>query len=153
MLRRHPILTAATLLYLVAVGWMTLGPQPTGLVRAVGVWRLLAFVREHPSLAWIHYSTIEFWANAAMFAPIGLLLLLLAGRRRWWAAMLAGPLLSLAIETAQLFIPGRVPDVRDLVSNSLGAMIGVLVGLVLTWPAAARRRRVSRRGTGGIRLA
>jgi len=152
MIRQHPLLTTATVLYLLAVGWVTLGPQPTGLVHASGIWQLLALLREHPSLDWIHYSDIEFAANVAMFGPIGLLLLLLLGRSRWWAALLAGPLLSLAIETAQLFIPGRVSDVRDLVSNSLGAVLGVVAGLVITWPAAARRRRVARARTGEMRL-
>jgi glycopeptide antibiotics resistance protein len=153
MIRQHPFLTAATALYLVAVGWMTLGPQPTGLVRAAGVWSLLGFVREHPSLSWISYSFVEFTANIAMFLPIGVLLLLLLGRRRWWAAILLGALLSAGIEAAQLVLPGRVSDVRDLVSNSLGTAIGVVVALVLTWPAAIRRRRESRPRTGGMRLA
>ncbi len=152
MVRQHPLLTAVTVLYLAAVAWITLGPQPTGLVHAAGIWRILALLEEHPSLAWIHYSTIEFAANVAMFAPLGLLVLLLLGRRRWWAASLAGPLLSLAIETAQVFIPGRVSDVRDLVSNSLGAMLGVIAGLVITWPAAIRRRRMARPRTGEMRL-
>jgi len=152
MIRQHPLLTLATVLYLAAVGWVTLGPQPTGLVHASGIWQLLGLLQEHPSLAWIRYSTLEFTANVAMFAPIGLFLLLLLGRSRWWMALLAGPLLSLAIETAQLFIPGRVSDVRDLVSNSLGAVLGVVAGLVITWPAAIRRRRAARPRTGEVRL-
>jgi glycopeptide antibiotics resistance protein len=151
MIRQHPLLTTATVLYLAAVGWVTLGPQPTGLVRASGLWQLLALFRDHPSLDWISYSDIEFTANVAMFGPIGLLLLFLLGRGRWWAALLAGPLLSLAIETAQLFIPGRVSDVRDLMSNSLGAVLGVVAGLVITWPAAMRRRRAARLRTGEVR--
>ena len=152
MIRQHPLLTTATALYLVVVGWVTLGPQPTGLVHAAGVWQLLGLFREHPSLAWIRYSDVEFAGNVAMFAPIGLFFLLLLGRSRWWAALLLGPLLSLGIETAQLFIPGRVSDVRDLVSNSLGAVLGIVAGLVITWPAAVRRRRVERASTGQIRL-
>ncbi len=50
-------------------------------------------------------------------------------------------LLSASIEIAQLFIPGRVSDVRDLVSNSIGAFVGVLAALVITCPGEARRRR------------
>jgi glycopeptide antibiotics resistance protein len=152
MIRQHPLLTLATVLYLAAVGWITLGPQPTGLVHASGILQILGLLQEHPSLDWIRYSDIEFAANVAMFGPIGLFLLLLLGRSRWWMALLAGPLLSLGIETAQLFIPGRVPDVRDLVSNSLGAVLGVVAGLVITWPAAVRRRRVERARTGEVRL-
>jgi glycopeptide antibiotics resistance protein len=153
MFRHHPVLTAATALYLGAVAWITLGPQPVGLVRAGGVWRLLGIFQRHTSTAWITYPTIEFTANVVMFVPIGLFLLLLFGRRLWWLAVITGVLLSSSIEFTQLFLPGRVSDVRDLTSNSLGALIGVLAALVVTWPAAARRRRAAQPRTGGIRVA
>jgi VanZ family protein len=52
--------------------------------------------------------------------------------------------MTTAIEVAQRSIPGRVPDERDLLANGLGAIIGVLVALVLTAPAALRRRRRGR---------
>jgi glycopeptide antibiotics resistance protein len=141
MFRHHPVLTAATALYLAGVAWITLGPQPVALVRAGGIWKLLALLQRHSSTAWIHYSTVEFSANVLMFVPIGLFLLLLFGRRLWWFAVIMGVLLSSVIEFTQLYLPGRVSDVRDLASNSLGALIGVLVALVITWPAAARRRK------------
>lgn len=153
MIRQHPLLTTATALYLAVVGWVTLGPQPTGLVRAAGVWQLLGLVREHPSFSWITYALIEFSANVAMFVPVGVLLLLLMGRRRWWAAILSGFVLSVGIEAAQLLLPGRVSDIRDLVANSLGTALGVLLALVITLPAALRRRRASRPRTGEVRLA
>jgi glycopeptide antibiotics resistance protein len=157
MFRHHPVLTAATALYLGAVAWLTLGPQPVGLVRAGGVWQLLALFQRHTATAWITYPAIEFSANVLMFVPIGLFLLLLFGRRLWWLAVVMGVLLSSVIEFAQLYLPGRVSDVRDLTSNSLGALIGVLVALILTWPAAARRRRLRQLAgqprTGGIRVA
>jgi glycopeptide antibiotics resistance protein len=157
MFRHHPVLTAVTALYLAAVAWITLGPQPVALVRAGGVWQLLAIFQRHSATAWITYPTVEFTANVLMFVPIGLFLLLLFGRRLWWFAVIMGTLLSAVIEFTQLFLPGRVTDVRDLMSNSLGALIGVLVALVVTWPAAARRRRAAVRAgqprTGGIRVA
>ena len=163
LVRHHPVLSAVTALYLGAVAWLTLGPQPIGLVKAGGVFRLLALFQRHTATAWITYPTVEFGANVAMFVPIGVFLLLLAGRRRWWMAALAGVLLSASIEfaanvamfvpigvfllllvgrrwwwlaalagvalsasieVAQLFLPGRVSDVRDLVSNSIGAFRG-----------------------------
>jgi len=153
MFRHHPVLTATTVLYLGVVAWITLGPQPIALVRAGGVWRLLGIFQRHTSTSWITYPTIEFTANVLMFVPIGLFLLLLFGRRLWWLAVIMGVLLSAAIEFTQLFLPGRVSDVRDLASNSLGALIGVLVALVVTWPAAARRRRAAHPRTGGVRVA
>ncbi len=67
--------------------------------------------------------------------------MLLFGTRLWWLALLACFAMTAFIETAQRSIPGRVPDERDLVANGLGAILGVLLALVLTMPAALRRRR------------
>ena len=63
MFRHHPVLTVVTALYLGVVAWLTLGPQPVGLVRAGGVWQLLALFQRHTSTAWITYPAIEFSAN------------------------------------------------------------------------------------------
>ncbi len=161
LVRHHPVLTAITSLYLGAVAWLTLGPQPIGLVRAGGIFELLAVFQRHTATAWITYPAIEFGANVVLFVPIGMLLLLIAGRRWWWLAILSGMLLSASIEIAQLFIPGRVSDVRDLVSNSIGAFVGVLAALVITWPGEVRRRREAERlealrrqpRTGEVRIA
>ncbi len=157
LVRHHPVLSAVTALYLGAVAWLTLGPQPIGVVRAGGVFELLAVFRRHTATAWITYPAVEFAANAAMFVPIGVFFLLLVGRHRWWMAALFGIALSASIEFAQLFLPGRVSDVRDLVSNSIGAFAGVLVALLLTWPEAVRRRdaqlSTGTPSTGTIRVA
>lgn len=84
-----------------------------------------------------------------MFIPIGVFFVLLMGRQWWFAAMLAGIGLTFTIEFVQLFLPTRVPDVRDLIANSFGSCVGVVVALILTWPAAFREWRAARE----IRLA
>ncbi|MDF2444304.1 MAG: hypothetical protein JWR01_2507 [Subtercola sp.] len=141
MFRRHPVLTAFTVAYLGLVAWITLGPQPLD-DRAEGLlYRALRVFGRHASTDWITYDRVEFIANIAMFVPVGLFLLLLLGRRQWWLAILIGFVMTVAIEVAQLGIPGRVSDLRDVVSNTSGATLGVLVGLVLTAGAARRIRR------------
>ncbi|CAN5320371.1 hypothetical protein BH09ACT6_BH09ACT6_03040 [soil metagenome] len=146
MFRRHPVLSVFTLGYLGLVGWITLGPQPLD-DRAQGLLaQLLRFFGRHASTEWIVYDRVEFAANIAMFFPIGLFLLLLLGRRQWWLAIVVGAALTLGIEFTQLFLPGRVSDVRDIVSNTIGASLGVLVWLVLT-AGKARRLRRSQRAT------
>ncbi len=82
--------------------------------------------------------------NVLMFVPVGLFFLLLVGRRQWWAAVLLGVALTVGIEVVQLFLPDRVSDLRDIVANSVGAFVGVMAALVVTWPAAARRARAER---------
>lgn len=144
MFRHHPVLSVVTFLYLGVVGFITLGPQPLDDGTDSLVWRLLGFFARFPSLSWITYSTLEFWANVAMFVPVGLFFLLLLGRGKWWLAIVLGVLLTCAIEFTQMFLPGRVSDPRDVLSNSVGSFVGVMVALIVTWPAAIRRARERR---------
>ena len=150
MFRQHPALSIVTIVYLGVVGWITLGPQPVTPDQEVLIFRILGVLQQVEWLSWLSYNMVEFIANALMFLPIGLFFLLLFGRRLWWLAMLLGAGLSCAIEFAQLFLPGRVSDPRDLVANSAGALLGVIAALVVTTPAAIRRARELRlrRGAG-----
>jgi VanZ family protein len=146
MFRRHPILAPLTLAYLAVVAWVTLGPQPLDHRRQLWLVELIrtarAVLRRHwPALAdRVTYDHVEFTANIVMFVPIGLFLVLLLGRRLWWLAVLACVAMTGVIETAQRFIPGRVSDVRDLLSNSIGGCLGVVVALIVTIPAYRRER-------------
>jgi glycopeptide antibiotics resistance protein len=140
MFRRHPILSTLTVAYLAVVGWVTLGPQPFDEHTGGWIYRLLDVFQAHTVTDWITYDRLEFISNIGMFMPIGLFFLLLLGRRRWWLAILCGFALTVGIESAQLFIPGRVSDIRDVISNTTGAIVGVVLGLILTAPAARRVR-------------
>lgn len=142
MFRRHPFLSLVTVGYLVLVGFVTLGPQPVNASNGHWLWVMLRFFSAHDATSWLTYSRVEFLTNVAMFVPVGIFFLLLFGRRAWFASVLVGVVLTLAIEGAQLFIPGRVSDVRDLIANSVGTVIGVLVALILTASKARRRPRV-----------
>ena len=147
MLRKHPLLALFTVGYLALVGWMTLGPQPLNRGGSRILFRALRFFGDHSSTSWITYDRVEFLANVAMFVPIGVLFLLVLGRRQWWLATLIGVALTVTIEVSQLGIPGRVSDPRDVLANSLGALVGVLFALVVTIP---RRVQVT---TRPVRLA
>lgn len=73
----------------------------------------------------------EFTANVIMFMPLGffLTLALPRGVRRWGVLVL--PLMSGLIETAQLlFLPSRFATLSDLVANSTGGWIGILLALL-----------------------
>jgi glycopeptide antibiotics resistance protein len=141
MFRRHPLLSVVTFVYLGIVGWLTLGPQPLDDEPNGVLFRLLEVLGRYNATSWITYSGLEFTANIAMFVPVGLFFLLLLGRSSWFVAILAGVILTFAIETAQIFLPARVSDPRDLVSNSIGALIGVTAALIVTAPKARRLKR------------
>ncbi|NYJ19964.1 glycopeptide antibiotics resistance protein [Leifsonia psychrotolerans] len=131
-MRRHPLLLTLTLAYLAVIGVITLGPQPLDPDSTSGLRLLIDHISNTPFTAWISYSLVEFLANIAMFAPLGLLIALLSGARRWWAAILFGFAVSCMIEFSQLFLPTRVSDLRDIIANTLGTALGVGIAWLIT---------------------
>jgi glycopeptide antibiotics resistance protein len=116
--------------YLAFVAWMTLRPAPYEPEAGEFLQRLLDAFARSPVLAWITFDVVEFTANVVMFVPLGILCLVWFGARRWWTAPVAGLALSGAIELAQAtLLDSRVSDVRDLIANTLGAVVGM--GIVL----------------------
>lgn len=150
MLRRHPLLSVATFGYLAVVAWVTLGPQPLDDQGRGVLLRVIRLLQGREATDWVTYDGVEFAANVVMFVPLGLMFVLLLGRARWWVAIVLAVLLTAGIEAAQLVLPGRVTDVRDLASNSIGAVVGVFVALVITWPKARRIRRREARQYGRV---
>lgn len=148
MFHRHLFLSATTFVYLGFVGWVTLTPSSIAPTGSDLILRVLARLQRYEELSWLTYNRAEFLANIALFVPVGLFLLLLVGTRFWWVAGLGAFMLTSAIETAQRTIPGRVPDERDIFSNTAGAFIGILVGLVLTYPTSHRRATARRARLG-----
>jgi glycopeptide antibiotics resistance protein len=144
MILRHPLLGTATALYLGLVAWITLSPEPYDSRIDGFLFRALGVLHRHDGTAWITYASVEGAANVAMFVPVGMFLVLLLGRSRWWLAIALGVGLSALIEAAQVFLPTRVSDVRDLVHNGLGALVGVVVVLILTARSENARRRAQR---------
>ncbi len=140
-MRRQPLLVVTTVVYLAFVGWLTLGPQPLDSNGRGFLHRIIRFISDDNTLDWITFALVEFTANIVLFIPVGVLFTLMLGWRRWWLAGLLGAALTAAIEFAQLFIPNRVTDPRDLLSNSVGAVIGVALVLVTTAVRANRAPR------------
>lgn len=151
VLHRHPVLSLLTGGYVAFVAWVTLTPQSYASEHISIIYRVLDALHRRGYLLSIDDNRLEFLANIALFVPVGMFLLLLFGTRLWWVALAASFAMTTFIEAAQNLIPGRVPDERDLLANGLGAVIGVLIALVLTLPAALHRRR-RRRATATVEV-
>ena len=91
------------------------------------------------------FLTLEFLANIVLFVPFGLLVPLAIGSVRagtLWLTVLAGFALTVVIEWVQGLFEGRVSDPRDVVANSLGTVLGVLLLVLFT---SRRRASIERR--------
>lgn len=72
---------------------------------------------------------VELLANVVLFvAPVFLTAL---GLRRPLTALLAGSALSVALEAAQAFLPGRACDTNDWLNNTIGAVIGAALAFAV----------------------
>jgi len=122
-------LTAA---YVVALGFIALWPTPVDRGARGSIASTLAWLHTHGVPTWVDYDVIEFTANIALFVPVGLLTVVLFGSTRLWAGVLAGLMLSCAIELSQrLFLPGRFSSLLDVLANTAGAYAGALFAVVL----------------------
>ena len=81
-----------------------------------------------------YWTAFDIIANVAVYLPLGLFLALglssLPGRVTGaiLATLLAGAV-SFGLETAQTWLPARVPSNLDLASNALGGLIGAIIAL------------------------
>ncbi|MBW8172589.1 VanZ family protein [Ornithinimicrobium sp. Arc0846-15] len=101
------------------------------------------FLRGNGGPLWATPEDVAVALNCLIFIPAGAFLSLALPRLRWWHVAAAGFGLSLSVEVAQwALLPGRSPEVIDLVANTLGAALGaVIVAGVRGW--SLRRSRSS----------
>ena len=113
---------------LLVVSW----PSPIDRGQGPPINGVLAVLHFLGAPAWFDYEALEFAANVVMFVPLALLIGLALPSRFGWVPFVAGPLGSVAIEVAQfLFLPDRFGTPRDVLSNSIGAVLGGLLAIAV----------------------
>ncbi|MFZ6759525.1 VanZ family protein [Undibacterium sp. Ji50W] len=87
---------------------------------------------------WPRYWTgFDAAINVVGYIPFGILIVfaLYPLVTRWWAALLAtlsGVMVSATAEVVQYFLPSRVTSLLDFLTNASGAMLGAILGALLT---------------------
>ena len=131
--------------YLAVVGWIVFS-QDDGMDQADGwvAW-VFDFIDEMKAgLPDFFFVAVEFLANVLMFVPFGVLVWLALARPRWWVVVLLGLATTVTIELVQSTMPSRYSTVSDVIANTLGAAVGVL--LVNLAAQQGIRRDEARRG-------
>ncbi|TFD71736.1 VanZ family protein [Cryobacterium sp. Hb1] len=134
--RRHRWLRGCALwvmlAYLVILTLIAFWPTPVDRNAHGSIGAFVTWLHEHGMPNRFGYDTIEFTSNIALFIPIGLLVVVLAGARRWWLGPVIGALISALIELGQLvFLPERFATVNDIVANTLGAVFGTVLAVIV----------------------
>ena len=76
------------------------------------------------------WTVFDLVMNVVMFVPLGFLFRVTRPRgaaNAWWMAMVLGALLSMSIESAQLFEETRYSSLLDVLTNTTGAAVGSLL--------------------------
>ena len=127
-MNRRPLRFVA-LCYAAVVLWVTVGPAPwrtSGNQLEGGILNPDAWTAP---VTWTTGYLSEMAFNVAMFVPVGMLAALIIPRRRWPLALVAGVVFTAVIELVQVPEPTRISDPRDLVMNTGGAVLGVVLVL------------------------
>ncbi|MBA8816855.1 VanZ family protein [Microbacterium halimionae] len=107
--------------YLAALTAIAIWPVPVD----SGAGPLLRFVQRH--VPWATYSRVEVGANVLLFVPLGLLLMLILRQSRYLVLPLC-ILATVTIESVQaLVLDQRVASLMDIVANTAGACLGMLL--------------------------
>jgi glycopeptide antibiotics resistance protein len=133
----RPCWTVATLLVLTLVLSLTLTPGAEA--RAAGLRACIP--AQSPTVGFVVFHTggglVADLLNALLTLPVTLSLVV--ATHRVWPALVSAPLLPLCIELTQTMIPGRVCAVSDLVTNTVGGLLGVALGWVVNRELTGRR--------------
>jgi len=132
-IRKRDLFALALVIYLFAILTLTFFPRPileTGDSSAIA-----EYLRSHANFFYkILYADTHLVAigNLFMLTPFVYLAKLVFPQIKLIKLFLCGVVLSLTIELAQIFIPGRVSDPIDFLANSAGILLGIfLVRLLL----------------------
>ncbi|WP_347754305.1 VanZ family protein [Agrococcus sp. ProA11] len=137
------------LLALPVVALLTLWPSHLLLRFKPRVLQGIEWFHAREMLEWVYWTRLEVLANVAMFVPLAALLVFLLGARRWWLALALCLAATVGIELVQhVLLSGRVASAKDVVANTAGAVIGVLIAVAIEAIVRAARRRSARRRAG-----
>ncbi len=140
---RELFATTGIIVCIGVVLFATMSPVPLDQGYSSSIDRLLGVLHRNGVPTWFGYNRLEFSANILMFIPLGFLLALLVPRKAWWLAILACGALSGGIEyTQSVFLTARFATVLDVVANTSGAVIGVVIAVCIRAVVHSRDQKV-----------
>jgi glycopeptide antibiotics resistance protein len=126
--RKHELLGAAFLLYLLVLSLFVLFPRP--ILESGDASQISEFLQTHANFFYkILYADTQLVAlgNLLMLTPFPVIYSSFSPTTSLKRIFLYGTALSATFELIQLAIPGRVSDFVDFLSNSLSVLIGIAI--------------------------
>lgn len=143
---RRAIIATMMLAYGTFLAFVVFWPSPIDAPVQGLLERAISELHERGVPTFIDYGFIESFANMLLFIPVGFLFGLMMPLPWWPVALLLGPALSGGIELAQRYLlEARYATVQDIIANSIGATIGVLIAVFIRAVVKARDEKVIER--------
>jgi glycopeptide antibiotics resistance protein len=140
---RHALALTVLVAYTVFILVVTLSPTQLDMSVQRLVLRFVDVLHRYGVPTWFDYAEVEFLANIIMFIPFGFMVALLFPVKMAWLAVVVSFLFSTGIEYVQReFLDERIYDVRDIVANTLGGIIGFSIAAFLRAVVHARDKRI-----------
>ncbi|WP_279586746.1 VanZ family protein [Paenarthrobacter nitroguajacolicus] len=118
----------ALVTYVIGLAMVAYWPTPVDEPIQGTLAKVLNYLHAQGVPEWFDYQFIEASANVAMFVPLGIFAALAMPSRACWQLVGMGLLASICMELGQLlFITARIYSAVDLVTNTLGCVIGIFV--------------------------
>jgi len=152
---RESLSTIALIVCFGLVLLATMWPTPLDQGYGAAVEKFLAVLHRNGIPLWFGYHKFEFSANILMFMPLGFLVCLLLPAKVWWLALVICPMLSVGIELTQAAaLSARFATVSDVIANSIGALIGIFLAVVLRAAVYSRDEKLVARAlwAHGVRV-
>lgn len=134
-MKKSPFWRIALTTYLVGLALVGFWPVPVDKPIQNRLATVLNYLHEVGVPRWVDYQFVEASANLALFIPLGILVAVALPTRPWWLLCGIGLSASFFMELGQLlFIAARFASLTDIVTNTLGGVIGISCArLVAAW--------------------
>lgn len=140
---RAGIAVTLLLVYVGVVLAMTMSATPLDSGYESSIDKVLSVLHRNGVPEWFGYSKLEFTANIAMFVPLGFLVGLALPQRVAWLGLLLLPAFSGGIELTQAYmLSQRFATIEDVIANSAGGWIGLLIAFAIRAMVHTRDRKV-----------
>lgn len=123
--------------YVIGLGLVGYWPVPVDRPVYGTLTAVLNYIHAHGAPPWVDYHFVEGSANVAIFIPFGFLAFLALYPIAWWRICGLGLLVSACMELGQLLLlTARFSSIIDIVTNTIGTVIGVGFARILTRTAS-----------------
>lgn len=122
----------------------TMSPTPLDRGYESAIDKLLSLLHRNGLPERFGYAELEFGANILMFIPLGFFIGLVLPRVAVWAGIFIVPAVSGTIEFVQgQLLAERFSTLQDVLANSLGGWIGLLVAMIIRAVVHARDQKIT----------